>query len=62
MTIEEHISDIRELQAKHGDDSTPLVSLVRDQPSHLGIVTSQSRTLSPQYLEFLERSKEAVDG
>lgn len=63
MTIEEHIHDIKELHDKVGDDSTPLISLVReDPPSHWGSLTSQSRTLSPQYLAFLNRHKEVRDG
>lgn len=42
----------------HGDDSPPLVSKVPDPPpSHWGKMTSQSRTLSPAYLEFLRRKE-----
>lgn len=42
----------------HGDDSAPLMSKVPEQPpSHWGKVTSQSRTLSPAYVEFLKRKE-----
>lgn len=58
-TEDEDILDRERLS--YGNDSTPLVSLVPDQPpSHWGSLTSQSRTLSPQYLKFL--GKEPNDG
>lgn len=42
----------------HGDDSPPLMAKVPEQPpSHWGKVTSQSRTLSPAYVEFLKRKE-----
>lgn len=42
----------------HGDDSPPLMAKVPEQPpSHWGKVTSQSRTLSPAYVEFLRRKE-----
>lgn len=41
-----------------GDDSPPLMAKVPEQPpSHWGKVTSQSRTLSPAYVEFLKRKE-----
>lgn len=46
-----------------GDDTPPLMARVPEPPpSHWGKITSQSRTLSPAYVEFLKRSKEARDG
>jgi hypothetical protein len=54
--------DLQRQLPRYGDDSTPLMSLVPEAPpSHWGKLTSQSRTLSPQYLKFLGRSKEAGD-
>ena len=42
----------------YGDDSTPLMAKVPEPPpSHWGKVTSQSRTLSPAYVEFLKRKE-----
>lgn len=42
----------------HGDDSPPLMAKVPEQPpSHWGKVTSQSRTLSPAYVQFLKRKE-----
>jgi hypothetical protein len=39
---------------QYGDDSPPLMNRVPEQPpSHWGKLTSQARTLSPQYLRFL---------
>jgi hypothetical protein len=38
----------------YGDDSPPLMNLVPEPPpSHWGKLTSQPRTMSPQYLKFL---------
>lgn len=65
MTIEQHAADLRELQRKFvGDDTPPLMSRVPEPPpSHWGKMTSQSRTLSPQYLKFLaSKHKEVHDG
>lgn len=46
----------------HGDDTPPLMSKVPDPPpSHWGKVTSQSRTLSPAYVEFLKRKETQND-
>lgn len=42
----------------HGDDSPPLMAKVPEPPpSHWGKITSQSRTLSPAYVEFLKRKE-----
>lgn len=60
MAIEDGHIDPQEFQRRiaRGDDSTPLVSLVPEPPpSHWGKLTSQSRTLSPQYLQFLGRKE-----
>lgn len=41
-----------------GDDSTPLMARVPEPPpSHWGRISSQSRTLSPAYVEFLKRKE-----
>ena len=40
-----------------GDDSTPLVALVRDQPYGRGSLTSEGRTASREYQAFLERNR-----
>lgn len=63
MTIEDHTHDVRDLQGRYGDDTPPLMSKVPEPPpSHWGKLTSQSRTLSPQYLAFLKKHKEVRDG
>jgi hypothetical protein len=39
----------------YGDDSTPLVSKVRDpHPSNWGSLTSRARTASEAYIKFLK--------
>lgn len=59
---DEHI-DARDLQSHYGDDTPPLMSRVPEPPpSHWGKLTSQSRTLSPQYLKFLQKHKEVRGG
>jgi hypothetical protein len=40
-----------------GEDSTPLVALVRDQPYGRGSLTSEGRTASREYQAFLERNR-----
>lgn len=60
MVIDDGHIDPQEFTRRiaHGDDSTPLVSLVPEPPpSHWGKLTSQSRTLSPQYVQFLKRKE-----
>lgn len=48
-----------EIRLSYGDDSPPLMNLVPEAPpSHWGKVTSQARTLSPQYIKFLQRARE----
>lgn len=62
MAIEDGHIDPQEFKRRvaQGDDSPPLMALVPEPPpSHWGKVTSQARTLSPQYVEFLNRCKEA---
>jgi hypothetical protein len=51
--------EIRRAQAALGlgDDSTPLVALVRDQPYARGSLTSEGRTASREYQAFLERNR-----
>lgn len=46
-----------------GDDTPPLMSKVADPPPvSWGGITSSPRTLSPQYIEFLNRHREVRDG
>jgi hypothetical protein len=61
MASEEFHADLRDLcgPGRYGDDTPPLVARVPDPPpSHWGKMTSQSRTTSPQYMEFLKKHKE----
>jgi hypothetical protein len=44
------------------NDTTPLVSLVRDDQYSRGKVTSQGRTASLAYQQFLERNRARRDG
>lgn len=61
MGIDDGHIDERDIK-RLSEDTPPLMSLVPEPPpSHWGKVTSQSRTLSPQYLRFLGR-KEVIDG
>lgn len=46
------------LSRRCGNDTTPLVSMVPDQPYSRGVVTSQGRTNSPQYMAFLKRARD----
>jgi hypothetical protein len=60
MAIRDDHIDARDFP-RHGDDTTPLVSMVPDPPpSHWGKVTSQARTCSPQYIEFLKKNRKEV--
>lgn len=61
MAISDDDIEMRK-ELRYGDDTTPLVALVPDQPTHWGKLTSAPRTASPQYLEFLKRHKEVRDG
>jgi len=58
MGSDEPPIDPREFAQKAGDDTTPLVALVRDQPYGRGGITSESRTASQAYLDFVQRAKE----
>jgi len=53
------MNDEQELEPKTRDpnDTTPLFALVRDVPHGNGRVTSAPRTMSPQYIAFLERNR-----
>lgn len=51
--------DPREFPQRHGDDTTPIMALVRDQPYGRGGITSESRTASPAYMAFLKRARES---
>jgi|688.fasta_scaffold263137_3 hypothetical protein len=61
MAMATRDTDEQELRNQRtGDDSPPLMSMVPEPPpSHWGKLTGQSRTLSPQYVAFLNRGKEA---
>jgi hypothetical protein len=48
-----------EFESRYGNDAPPLMSSVPEPPpSHWGVTTSQARTTSPQYLDFLKRHRE----
>lgn len=60
MVIDDGHIDPQEFTRRiaQGDDSPPLMSRVPEPPpSHWGKLTSQSRTLSPQYVQFLKRKE-----
>lgn len=42
---------------RYGNDTTPLMALVPDQPYSRGVLTSTGRTASESYLAFLRRAK-----
>lgn len=56
MTDEEH-PDAKEFESRRGNDTTPLISMVRDKQYSRGMLTSQGRTASRAYQEFLERNR-----
>jgi len=59
MATDEDFTIEREFESRYGDDTAPLMSHVPEPPpSHWGVTTSQARTTSPQYLEFLKRHRE----
>jgi hypothetical protein len=63
MASEDEPIDKRDFEPRYGNDTTPLMALVPEQPpSHWGKLTSTARTLSPQYLAFLNKHKEVRDG
>jgi hypothetical protein len=43
------------------NDTTPLVAMVPDEPYCKGMITSNARTASQQYLDFLERARRDRD-
>lgn len=48
-----------EADFRYGNDTPPLMARVPEPPpSHWGVTTSEARTTSPQYIEFLKRHKE----
>jgi hypothetical protein len=50
---------LKEAEFRYGNDTPPLMASVPEPPpSHWGVTTSQARTMSPQYIEFLKRHKE----
>jgi hypothetical protein len=57
MVIDDEEIDQRELNSRPGNDSTPLVALVRDQTYSRGKLTSEGRTASREYQAFLERNR-----
>lgn len=59
MASDEEITE-REFETRYGNDTPPLMASVPEPPpSHWGKTTSQARTLSPQYLDFLNRHRES---
>lgn len=57
-TDDDHPTE-REFESRYGNDAPPLMASVPEPPpSHWGVTTSQARTMSPQYIEFLKRHKE----
>ena len=44
-------------EVKYGNDSTPLMTFVRDQSYCRGTLTSEGRTASREYQAFLERNR-----
>jgi hypothetical protein len=56
--IEDADIDRREFESRRGDDSTPLMALVRDQPYVRGKLTSEGRTASREYQAFLKRNRD----
>lgn len=62
-TNDEDASPLATDTGRYGDDTPPLFASVRDQPYSRGCMTSQARTMCPQYIEFLKRhTKEVRDG
>jgi len=60
---EDDIPEAEVVSRSGGDDSPPLVAKVRDPaPATYGGVTSMARTLSAQYIAFLQRHKEVRSG
>lgn len=57
MTIEDGDIDPKDLQARGGNDSTPLISLVHDKHYSRGGLTSESRTASSSYQAFVRRAQ-----
>lgn len=59
-TDDDPILDVsRDFEPRYGNDTTPLMAIVPEPPpSHWGKLTSAARTLSPQYLAFLNKHKE----
>jgi hypothetical protein len=58
-TDEENFPREMEFESRYGNDTPPLMARVPEPPpSHWGVTTSQARTMSPQYIEFLKRHKE----
>ena len=55
--------DKRDFEPRYGNDTTPLMASVPEPPpSHWGKMTSTARTLSPQYMAFLNKHREVRDG
>lgn len=48
--------DEREFDSRR-NDTTPLMALVQDKPYCRGTLTSQGRTASREYQQFLERNR-----
>lgn len=51
----------RDFEHRYGNDTPPLMASVPEPaPSHWGVMTSQARTMSPQYIEFLNRHRKEI--
>ena len=61
MATDEDIPEL-EFETRYGNDTPPLMASVPEPPpSHWGKSTSQARTLSPQYLQFLSKHRESKE-
>ena len=61
MASDEPLIDPREFPQRAGDDTTPIMALVRDQPYGRGGITSEGRTTSQAYLDFVKRAREQAN-
>ena len=56
MAVDDDEIDQREFDSRR-NDTTPLMALVRDKQYCRGTLTSEGRTASREYQEFLERNR-----
>lgn len=55
--IDDRDIDTRELAKRYGNDTTPIMALVHDQPYSRGGLTSEGRTNSESYAAFVRRAR-----